>query len=89
MPNERQANSGTISLNREDHTLGGSVAAHLLLDDRVLFVGYRMPHPLKHNVHICVQTTDETDPIQATCDALERLGQETALLFGQVPDYII
>ncbi len=39
-------NTGTFTLNKEDHTLGNILRCQLLRDPRTVFAGYRMPHPL-------------------------------------------
>ena len=64
--------------------MGASIKSVLLKDQRVIFAGYRMPHPLEHICNIQIQTTDETDPLQASVDALEDLAYMTADLEQQV-----
>jgi DNA-directed RNA polymerase II subunit RPB11 len=49
-------NAGTFKLEREDHTLGNILRMQLLDDDRVIFVGYKQPHPLQHHILLKVQT---------------------------------
>eukprot|EP00461_Guttulinopsis_vulgaris_P000914 UN00914 len=83
----RREFSGTLVLVKEDHTLGNTIKSVLLRDQRVLFAGYRMPHPLQHECLVQIQTTSETEPLQVTLDALEDLGDETAHLIAQVEPY--
>lgn len=84
LQNERIQNSGTIVMVKEDHTLGNSIKSVLLRDQRVLFAGYRMPHPLEPKCNIQIQTTPDCTPLQAALDALEDLGEETANLLAMV-----
>ncbi len=50
----KMPDSGTFIVLKEDHTLGNMIRMQLLRDERVLFAGYRMPHPLEHVMHIKV-----------------------------------
>jgi DNA-directed RNA polymerase II subunit RPB11 len=52
----------------------------LLRDPEVLFAGYRVPHPLKHQIDIKVQTTEESAPVTAVSSALEDLKVEVQSL---------
>lgn len=45
-PDSKIVNTGTFTLNKEDHTMGNILRCQLLRDPRILFAGYRMPHPL-------------------------------------------
>jgi DNA-directed RNA polymerase II subunit RPB11 len=69
---------------KEDHTMGASIKSVLLRDQRVIFAGYRMPHPLEHICKVQIMTTDEIDPLQVTVDALEDLGTQTSALLNQL-----
>ena len=48
----------------------------LLRDPEVKFAGYRVPHPLKHQIDIKIQTTEESAPVTALSSALEELKEE-------------
>ncbi|KAJ1500219.1 hypothetical protein HMI55_003989 [Coelomomyces lativittatus] len=48
----------------------------LLKDKRVLFAGYKVPHPLEHLIQVRVQTTDKTTPTQALQTAIESIINE-------------
>jgi DNA-directed RNA polymerase II subunit RPB11 len=55
----------------------------LLEDERVIFVGYRNPHPLEHHIVLRVQTTKGYSPKQALATAVDCLGSEfTAIMQG-------
>ncbi|KAG2226101.1 hypothetical protein INT45_011718 [Circinella minor] len=69
-------NAATFKIEREDHTLGNMLRAQLLKDPRVLFAGYKVPHPLEHNFLIKVQTVPGTAPGQALKDATSELISE-------------
>lgn len=49
------ADAGTFTLLKEDHTLGNIIRMSLLADGRVLFAGYRMPHPLENRMVIKIK----------------------------------
>lgn len=57
-PDTKITNTGTFTLNKEDHTMGNILRCQLLRDPRVLFAGYRMPHPLINHtlVRVCSPT---------------------------------
>ncbi|KAJ8663761.1 hypothetical protein O0I10_000034 [Lichtheimia ornata] len=72
----RIPNAATFKIEREDHTLGNMLRSQLLKDPRVLFAGYKVPHPLEHNFHVKVQTVPGTAPGQALKDATSELISE-------------
>lgn len=47
----------------------------LLEDPKVLFAGYKMPHPLEHYFVLKVQTTPDTTPAHVLGNALTELIQ--------------
>ncbi|KAI9489310.1 DNA-directed RNA polymerase [Zychaea mexicana] len=69
-------NAATFKIEREDHTLANMLRTQLLKDPRVLFAGYKVPHPLEHNFLIKVQTVPGTAPGQALKDATSELISE-------------
>eukprot|EP00457_Paulinella_chromatophora_P025349 gb/GEZN01029840.1/.p1 GENE.gb/GEZN01029840.1/~~gb/GEZN01029840.1/.p1 ORF type:complete len:132 (-),score=11.31 gb/GEZN01029840.1/:45-440(-) len=70
-------NSGTFELVKEDHTMGNLLRHALLRDERVIFAGYRVPHPLDHRVLIRVRTKDSnTKPMTTMQDAMHALADE-------------
>lgn len=63
------------------HTLSITVfISQLLKDPRVLFAGYKVPHPLEHNFVIKVQTVPGTSPGKALKDATSELISEVNAL---------
>ncbi|KAI9472326.1 MAG: DNA-directed RNA polymerase [Benjaminiella poitrasii] len=69
-------NAATFAIEREDHTLGNILRGQLLKDPRVLFAGYKVPHPLEHNFLVKVQTVPGTSPGKALKDATSELISE-------------
>lgn len=73
-PDAKIPNSGTFKIEREDHTLANLLRMELLKNDRVLFVGYKIPHPLDHHFLLRVQTVGPEytprDALQAGVAAL-------------------
>lgn len=52
---QKLSDAGTFTLLKEDHTLGNPLRMSLLADGRVLFAGYRMPHPLENRMIIRIK----------------------------------
>jgi DNA-directed RNA polymerase II subunit RPB11 len=52
---QKMVNSGNFVIMKEDHTIGNLLRYALLRDERVVFAGYRQPHPLDHRINIKVQ----------------------------------
>ncbi|KAJ1925357.1 DNA-directed RNA polymerase II core subunit [Tieghemiomyces parasiticus] len=69
----KQPNTAIFEIQKEDHTLGNILTKKLHKDNRVLFSGYKSPHPLEHKILIRVQTTEETTPTGALKDAITSL----------------
>ncbi|WBW72120.1 RNA polymerase II complex subunit Rpb11 [Schizosaccharomyces osmophilus] len=69
----KSPNAAVITIEKEDHSLANMLAQQLLTDERVLFAGYKVPHPLNHNFILRVQTTEECTPKQAIVDAAKAL----------------
>lgn len=65
-------NAGTLTIDREDHTLGNMLRLELLRDPGVRFAGYIAPHPLEHRIQIRVQST-ERPPLEAVTTAIDQL----------------
>lgn len=53
---EKLKDTGTFTLLKEDHTMGNMLRYSLLRDPRVLFAGYRMPHPLEYRTLVRVRS---------------------------------
>ena len=73
-------NAGTFTILKEDHTLGNILRMSLLTDKRVLFAGYRMPHPLEPKLVVKVRTRDNTEPVGAMLDSIDNLQAELRTL---------
>lgn len=75
------SNAGTFTFNKEDHTVGNLIRMQLLRDSCVRFAGYKIPHPLVHQVEMKIQTTSSTlAPIDVLYNAVEDLMEETSTL---------
>lgn len=69
----KSPNAAVVTLEKEDHTLANMLANQLLSDERVLFAGYKVPHPLNHNFILRVQTVEDCSPKQVIVDAAKSL----------------
>ncbi|KAJ3283133.1 DNA-directed RNA polymerase II core subunit [Rhizoclosmatium sp. JEL0117] len=56
-------NAATFTVLKEDHTLANLLRAQLLKNPKVLFAGYKIPHPLEHTFILKIQTTPDTNPL--------------------------
>lgn len=73
----RMPNAGTFTIMREDHTLGNLIRCRLLEEKRVVFAGYRIPHPLETRMEIKVQTTgDSLSPQEALKGAIVAIDRD-------------
>ncbi|GMH39557.1 hypothetical protein BSKO_07455 [Bryopsis sp. KO-2023] len=76
-------NAGTFIIQREDHTVGNLSRMQLHRDDRIVFSGYRIPHPLQHVVWVKVQTNGSITPLTAYKDAVDDIiGELTEIQNG-------
>eukprot|EP00995_Heteronema_vittatum_P009263 NODE_4561_length_570_cov_163.794626_g3316_i0.p1 GENE.NODE_4561_length_570_cov_163.794626_g3316_i0~~NODE_4561_length_570_cov_163.794626_g3316_i0.p1 ORF type:complete len:116 (-),score=43.03 NODE_4561_length_570_cov_163.794626_g3316_i0:105-452(-) len=82
-------NACTFIIDKEDHTIGDILRMNLHDDDDVLFVGYKAPHPLKHVVHLKVHCTQETTPLNAVTQAIDRILVDLKDLDSQFQDQLI
>lgn len=73
---QKIADAGTFRLMKEDHTIGNILRHSLLRDTRVLFAGYRMPHPLDFSVRIKIKTVSNNDCITVLCDSIDNVTTE-------------
>eukprot|EP01132_Coremiostelium_polycephalum_P000688 gene688-849_t len=58
-------NACSFLIQKEDHTVGNLIRMQLVGDPDVKFAGYRMPHPLEHNIAIKIQTYPHSTPLKA------------------------
>ena len=52
----------TFTFEGEDHTLGVLLREKLLENKNVLFVAYKIEHPLTRTIKLCIQTNEDSDP---------------------------
>eukprot|EP00298_Acanthocystis_sp_HF-20_P008831 c17926_g1_i2.p1 GENE.c17926_g1_i2~~c17926_g1_i2.p1 ORF type:complete len:117 (+),score=31.22 c17926_g1_i2:25-351(+) len=83
IPDTKMPNAGVFIIEREDHTLGNLLRMQILVNPRVLFCGYKVPHPLEHKVELRIQTTEETNPRQVLLEAIDELKQMFEQVKGQ------
>lgn len=72
----KMTNAGTFVIHKEDHTLGNLLRMQLLRDPKVLFAGYRCPHPLKSIVEVKVRTEEGYLPSDAVTQSIVDLSRE-------------
>jgi DNA-directed RNA polymerase II subunit RPB11 len=73
-------NAALFTFNKEDHTLGNLLRAHLAKHPHVLFAGYQVPHPLFATFKFRVQTDGEISPKEAVVGACQELVKELQML---------
>ena len=74
----------SIIVTNESHTLGNIIQAHMIKlfnKDKVTFIGYKNPHPLKDEIHFKIITTNHTlsetnEVLSHTCDYIETILEE-------------
>merc|ERR1712118_340391 len=78
--NTKCQNTGTFLLRGEDHTMGSLIVSALRENNYVVFAGYRVRHPLEHEILVRVQTSHSTHhsvfkicPIGAMKTALDHI----------------
>merc|ERR1719458_480169 len=67
----------------EDHTLGNILRMELLRNENVLFVGYKVPHPLNHMIELRLQTMPRTTPEAVLRHAIANLKTEVKSMLDQ------
>eukprot|EP00992_Anisonema_acinus_P006463 TRINITY_DN2062_c0_g1_i1.p3 TRINITY_DN2062_c0_g1~~TRINITY_DN2062_c0_g1_i1.p3 ORF type:complete len:138 (-),score=68.05 TRINITY_DN2062_c0_g1_i1:25-387(-) len=72
-PDTKLENACTFIIDKEDHTIGNVLRMYLHENDDVLFVGYRVPHPLTHAVHLKVHCVEGTPPARAVDLAIDQI----------------
>eukprot|EP01083_Nonionella_stella_P030379 83280_1 len=71
----KHEHSATFTVLKEDHTLGNVLRMQLLQDNRVVFAGYKVPHPLLYELVIKVRTNGQGSPTKCLIDAIDVLTQ--------------
>mmetsp|Transcript_84947 Transcript_84947/g.177529 ORF Transcript_84947/g.177529 Transcript_84947/m.177529 type:complete len:140 (-) Transcript_84947:29-448(-) len=67
----------------EDHTLGNTLRMELLRNEGVLFVGYKVPHPLDNMIELRIQTQPTTSPEEVVRHAVKNLKTEFKSMLEQ------
>ena len=75
----KHEHSATFTVLKEDHTLGNLLRLQLLQDNRVLFSGYKVPHPLLYELVLKVRTDGRTSPTNCLIDSID-------VLMGNIKD---
>ena len=73
-------NAGTYKIRLHDHTIGNALRMELLKNRNVLFAGYRVPHPLFHEIEIRIQTTGKEPPREALLRAITNLLKSSEIM---------
>jgi DNA-directed RNA polymerase subunit L len=83
VPDTRQPDTALFTFHKEDHTLGNLLRERLIKNSRVMFCGYKVPHPLVPDFVMRVQTNGDLTPKEAVIQAcrdlvndLEKLNRE-------------
>ncbi|GME68989.1 unnamed protein product [[Candida] boidinii] len=79
-PDSKVPNCIIIKFEREDHTLGNLLRQELLNDPQVLFVAYKIEHPLFANFVMRLQTEEGYKPRLALKNACTRLISKLGIL---------
>eukprot|EP01083_Nonionella_stella_P217761 781576_1 len=69
----KHEHSATFTILKEDHTLGNVLRMQLLQDDRVVFAGYKVPHPLLNEVVLKVRTNGAASPADCLMNSIDVL----------------
>ncbi|KAF8819599.1 Dna-directed Rna polymerase II RPB11A, partial [Cardiosporidium cionae] len=71
-PDTRFRLCGSFTIYLEDHTLGNILKTQLLKDPDVMFVGYRIPHPLENKLEVRLRTSSK-EPLICMYEAAEEM----------------
>lgn len=63
----------TFIFHKENHTLGNALRHVLLMNPRVMFAGYSIPHPAEDQMHLRIQTVEDYPAQEALKQALHDL----------------
>ena len=63
----------TFIFHKENHTLGNALRHVLLMNPRVMFAGYSIPHPAEDQMHLRIQTVEDYPAQEALKQALQDL----------------
>lgn len=76
-------NAAMFTMLQEDHTLGNMIRMLLFDNPRIVFAGYRIPHPLVAKLEVRVQTNGEETPVDAFLGGVRSLNMEFADIVRQ------
>ncbi|ORZ36959.1 DNA-directed RNA polymerase [Catenaria anguillulae PL171] len=79
----RLPNAIEVRIEREDHTIAGLIKSQLLKDERILFAGYKHPHPLEHHIIFKIQSIPGVQPVEVLKTALNSLILEFSTIKAQ------
>ncbi|CAD7961460.1 unnamed protein product [Amoebophrya sp. A120] len=82
-PSQEIPNAGVYKLRLHDHTLGNALRMELLKSKKVLFAGYRVPHPLFHEIEVRIHTTQDSTPQEELLHAIGNLENQADSLLQQ------
>ena len=64
---------------QENHTLGNALRHVLLMNPRVMFAGYSMPHPFEDQMHLRIQTAEDYPAQEALKQALQDSASKSSI----------
>ncbi|MGC9122153.1 DNA-directed RNA polymerase subunit L [Thermogladius sp. KZ2Tp1] len=70
---KREGNELVIEIQGEDHTIGNLLAKEALLDPRVEYSAYRIPHPLQERMELTIVTKQGEDPLKVLVEIIDKL----------------
>lgn len=82
-PDEKVPDAVVFQIWLEDHTLGNILRMELLRNVDVLFVGYKVPHPLDNMIELRLQTLPKSTPEEALRRAIANLRSECRSMLDQ------
>ncbi|KAJ2796500.1 RNA polymerase subunit AC19 [Coemansia helicoidea] len=72
--------SVTFCIKEEDHTLGNSLRWAIMQNAQVDFCGYSIPHPSEAKMNVRIQTTEQTNAVDAMDKGIDDLKSVCQLL---------
>ncbi|CAF9940548.1 MAG: DNA-directed RNA polymerase II core subunit [Heterodermia speciosa] len=76
----RIPSTSIFTFNKEDHTLGNMIRGRLVTNQRVVFAGYKVPHPLFPTFELRVGTDGSITPRAAVLQACRDLVTDLSTL---------
>lgn len=73
-------NTGCFQVLKEGHTFGNLITTELLNEKNIVFVGYKVPHPLKSDILIKIRTTPKYSPEKAFLKGLRNIKKKVESL---------